>query len=128
MVRTETEEPCYMCHQITNNYDPNAGRVCPPCSVKQIVSTYGNLGESNKHLLTDPLIDHSNDIKSWAVTKSPESSIVDDGSLEFALYGKPTTEFYSTCGSERAALNKIVRQQTKIIQMLEALKIRMRRV
>ena len=88
MVRTVNEEPCFDCHRITNYYDPNMGRLCPQCTGKRCAN-FGKgltlqhqyplnpliilqpfvypedmkyLADENKHLLTDSLIDHSNDI------------------------------------------------------------------
>jgi len=63
VVRTINEEPCQICHQITNHYDRLAGRMCPKCLAEHVVAISGiPLVESNKYLLTDPLIDHKNDI------------------------------------------------------------------
>jgi len=84
MVRTVNEAPCTDCGVITNYYDPNMGRLCPKCTAQRCAS-FGKslvpeflgtttkesdnmqyLADSNKHLLTDPLIDHSEDIESSA--------------------------------------------------------------
>ena len=92
MIRTVNEEPCRDCGQITNAYDRMMGRLCPQCMAQRCADFEQNLGqywqsyylegkrtdtkpasldhlsESHKYLLTDPLIDHSNDIDS----KKPE--------------------------------------------------------
>jgi len=82
-MRTKIEEPCYNCKQLTNFYDAMMGRVCPLC-VAKICAGFGKtlayldslrrfvpfddkpemcyLAEENKHLLTDPPIDHTNDL------------------------------------------------------------------
>jgi len=63
MMRTVNEALCASCKQITNAYDPFIGRICPKCCATHIVEISGfPLVESNKYLLTAPLIDHSNDI------------------------------------------------------------------
>jgi len=63
MIRTVNEEPCFRCKRLTNAYDQLAGRICPQCLAEHVVAASGiPLVDSNKHLLTDPLIDHSNDI------------------------------------------------------------------
>jgi len=91
MVRTISEDPCTRCGRITNHYDPNMGRICPQCCA-QACADFGKslefqynkdylglmqwaitgakasldyLAELNKHLLTKPLIDHSNDIDAY---------------------------------------------------------------
>ena len=91
-IRTVNEEPCRDCTQITNAYDPMMGRLCPQCMAQRCANFAQNLGqywqssylagkvtdiepasldylsESNKYLLTEPLVDHSSDIDS----KKPE--------------------------------------------------------
>ena len=82
VIRTRHEEPCSNCGKTTNAYDAMMGRLCPLC-IAQYAANLGRglefqafgkinldfgdadmsyLCNSNKHLLTDPLIDHSNDI------------------------------------------------------------------
>ena len=63
MVRTVNEEPCTICRRITNYYSQNFGRVCPKDEGMMIERASGyELVDEIKHLRTDPLIDHSNDI------------------------------------------------------------------
>lgn len=70
MLRTRNEAPCQRCGQITNAYDVAVGRTCPKCLAEHCVQASGfPLVEANKHLLTDPLIDHSNDIDKKEATK-----------------------------------------------------------
>ncbi len=83
MVRTINEENCMDCGKVTNYYDPNMGRLCPQCTTTRCASFGGNLShdsvywqpkqfrmdylaDSNKHLLTDPLVDHFEDIETSA--------------------------------------------------------------
>jgi hypothetical protein len=63
MLRTRNDGPCQRCGQTTNAYDAIVGRMCPRCLAEHVVQVSGvPLVESNKYLLTAPLIDHSNDI------------------------------------------------------------------
>ena len=78
MVRTRDDEPCIDCRIITNFYDRSMGRLCPKCTARRceefgqnlakrsdynyVIGSVPQLAQSLQHLLTDPLIDHSNDI------------------------------------------------------------------
>ncbi len=70
MLRTVSEDPCQICGQLTNAYDQLAGRMCPKCLADHVVKCSGiPLVEANKHLLTDPLIDHNNDVDAHLVKR-----------------------------------------------------------
>jgi hypothetical protein len=83
MIRTVDEEECTRCGVLTNAYDQLAGRLCPLCIAKRCAQfgkslamrdrgffTYSfdpdhdmkYLANSNKTLLTEPTIDHNDDI------------------------------------------------------------------
>ena len=86
VIRTKSEEKCQDCGSIINAYDVMMGRLCPKCTAQRCAFFGRNLerwshpwsptnkfglqedadisylAESNKHLLVEPLIDHSNDI------------------------------------------------------------------
>ena len=85
MLRTVREEPCSECGVTTNAYDRMMGRLCPKCIAIRCaqfgkslemrgqgkfiycfdeVEDMHYLAHSNKSLLEETLIDHSNDIDS----------------------------------------------------------------
>lgn len=73
MVRTTSEEPCMDCGQTTNHYDALMGRLCPQCTIRRVDDMiymrcrmdrvpYVPEPNTEESLLSEPLIDHSNDI------------------------------------------------------------------